>query len=72
MNTNLGKYLISAGFTMAVLSPFLIFIFGFPLYLLGIYFMFNSRENDNTKALWIILPVILYLPVIIVFGELIY
>lgn len=72
MNYNVGKYLIFTAFILAVLSPFLFFIVGLPVYLSGVYFVVKSSENDDIKALWIFLPIVLYLPVIMLLGNHIY
>jgi len=63
MKNKTGKYLIIIGFVLSVLSPFHILVIGVPPYLVGCMVLLKSDENENSKALWILSPVFLWLPV---------
>ena len=67
MRSTSGKYLICLGFTLAGLSPYLILILGVPPFLLGAILLLGSNEKANTKILWLALPLLLWLPVMLIF-----
>jgi hypothetical protein len=62
----IGLTLITISFIACVVSFYLL-VFGIPTFLVGAILIFLSKQNINTKLLTTLIPLILYVPITLIF-----